>query len=330
VSVLLCVLFFSSFAAQTESPKTSQSPQQTQESSGNKEKEVKVDWREFWRYATVSFGEIKHDPLLNSNFFHAIGTGVIFAVNEHSAYFVTARHMFCDPDNHWHPASIQLRFAWEEKKSIYSFFGVPLELQDSLGKDIWASLEDGSDVAAAELTDKLLRALPAEDRLQTYDAVHLADLSTEVYEGGQVIILGYPGLVANDFLVKAILRQGTVAWTNPRSPADNTFLVDANLYPGNSGGPVMKLPYGLTSEGKIDFLSGGKIRLVGIVSQGVQQDISLGGRKTSVYGIGGIGVIEPASKIRRLIEEIKAGSTKTPPCGVPISNPLPSPVVPTR
>src|SRR5580704_11179944 len=65
----------------------------------------KRDWREVWRNATVSFGEVARDSL-NQEYFHALGTGIIVNTDEHTAYLVTARHVFCDPDKVFHPSQL--------------------------------------------------------------------------------------------------------------------------------------------------------------------------------------------------------------------------------
>jgi hypothetical protein len=286
---------------------------------------AKRDWREVWRNATVAFGEIAHDTTMNHNFFHALGTGVIVTTGLHTAYLVTARHVFCDDDTNFHPSQLQLRFAWQERKSIYDYFGIPITLRDGpAGANLWSSLDDGSDIAAIRMppTDS---ALPQEDRLKTYDAVSIEDINSDVYEGESILIFGYPGLVGNEKLVRAIVRQGIVAWTNPSQPEEKVFLVDANLYPGNSGGPVIKVPFGLNKDGSFNYLTGGSFKLLGIVSKAPTEDIKTTvtvprvgqvETHTAVTGIGAIGFIEPASKIRKLIDAMENGTAKIPVCDV--------------
>ncbi len=316
-AVCIAVVSFSTLTGmcQQDAP-----PKQTQEPLP-----AKRDWREVWRNATVAFGEVAHDQLLNRDYFHALGTGVVITTGVHTGYLVTARHMFCNPDQHFHPAQLRIRFAWQEHESIYESLGVPFDVRDVSGSDLWVSSDDGSDVAAIPMPN-VYGALPSEDQLKTYDAVSLEDVTGDVYEGEQVLILGYPGIVGNEKLVRAIVRQGVVAWTNPNEPSEKTFLVDANLYPGNSGGPVIKFPFGLKRDGSVDFLGGGRLTLLGIVSQGPVQDIKtmvsnprLGRIEahTPLVGIGAIGFIEPASRIRKLIETMQRGTAKVPVCDVP-------------
>lgn len=310
------VLFFTCIAVcqQDAAPKQGEQPQP-----------AKQDWREHWRNSTVAFGEIAHDQLLNRDYFHALGTGVAISTGLHTGYFVTARHMFCNTDQHLHPAQLRIRFAWQEHKSIYEALGVPIDVRSTSGADLWVSSDDGSDVAAIPIPN-VYGALPPEDQLKAYDTISIEDVTGDVYEGEQVLILGYPEIVGNEKLVRAIVRQGVVAWTNPNQPNEKTFLVDANLYPGNSGGPVIKLPFGLKKDGSLDFFTGGKLPLLGIVSQGPVQDIKTTvsnprlGRietHTPVVGIGANGFIEPGRKIRKLIEAMQQGTAKVPVCDVP-------------
>jgi hypothetical protein len=276
-----------------------------------------------WRNATVSFGEVATDHL-NQQFFHAIGTGIIVSTDSHTGYLVTARHMFCDAEKDFHPSQLRIRFAWQDRKSIYRYFGITLNLRAKNGADLWSSLDDDSDVAAIAVP-AIVGDLPEEDRLKSYDSVSIQDIVSDPFEGESVWVLGYPGIVGNEQLVKAIVRQGMVAWTSPDHPEDNPFLIDANLYPGNSGGPVIQLPVGFKKDGSIDYLSGGHFKLLGIVSKAPMEDIKttvvnprLGQVETHtpIVGIGAIGVIEPGSKIRKLITMIQNQTTKTPVCDV--------------
>src|SRR5207237_8206933 len=86
-----------------------------------------------------------------------------------------------------------------------------------------------------------------------------------VCEAAQVLVLGYPAAVANDFGRRALLRQGIVAWVSPENPAGKPFLIDANIFPGNSGGPVLLLPTGIDPAGHV--LPGGAVKFLGLVSQ---------------------------------------------------------------
>ena len=88
-----------------------------------------------------------------------------------------------------------------------------------------------------------------------------------MFEGATILVLGYPGIVGNQYLVRAISRSGIVAWLNPEEPYQKPFLIDANIYPGNSGGPVIKVPAGPDRFGNFVLGGGGGAKLLGIVSQ---------------------------------------------------------------
>lgn len=78
-------------------------------------------------------------------------------------------------------------------------------------------------------------------------------------------------------------------------------------------------------DGSTNYLTGGTIALLGIVSQVIQQDIksTISGPRvgqieahTQIAGIGAIGIIEPASKVSKLLGIIQQGNTKRPVCAV--------------
>lgn len=66
----------------------------------------------------------------------------------------------------------------------------------------------------------------------------------DVGEGQSVYILGYPMSLVDPNEHYAVLRSGSIARIRDtlegRSP---TFLLDAFIFPGNSGGPVFKPDY---------------------------------------------------------------------------------------
>ncbi len=73
-------------------------------------------------------------------------------------------------------------------------------------------------------------------------------------------------------------------------------------------------------------MSGGRLTLLGIVSNGPMQDIKttisnprIGQVETHtpIVGLGGFGFIEPGSKIRKLIDMMRNGTARVPVCDVP-------------
>jgi hypothetical protein len=284
------------------------------------------DWRVTWRNATVAFGQVGEDALTKQKFFSAVGTGVLITPGSNSAmgYLVTARHVFCEPEKKWFPLSLNVRFAWEDHKSIYSYVGIPMPLRAG-EKPLWATLDDDTDIAVLPFPAlEVYNALPPDDRKSVVQTVGISSLSTEVYAGEPVLIFGYPALAGNDRLVRAFLRQGVVAWTNPTN-ADAPFMIDANLFEGNSGGPVVRFPFGLLANGTWSYMGNGDVSLLGIVSQVMMEDVrsttsvpAVGKIEThtQISGVGALGVIEPTSKILKLINAMQEGKTKTPVCPV--------------
>lgn len=233
-------------------------PQQTQPT---------IAWLDHPRLATWSIGIVAVDQNTHRQFFLVIGTGVVIALDEHTGYFVTAKHVFYDPQKNWHPNELRIRFPWQEDRSVFDELGIVLKLRDAVGRDLWESLGDGSDLAAIAPP-----SVPITPKIKTIEAVFTGDFAkdTDLYQGAPTLVLGYPGVVGNEYLVRAIVRQGIVAWTSPQDPMQSPFMVDANVLPGNSGSPVFRIPAGLTREGS--FAVGGTIAFLGIVSKGPIRD----------------------------------------------------------
>ncbi len=262
-------------------------------------------WLDHWRLSTFSFGRISRDQN-NRSFYEVIGTGFLVALDEHTAYVVSAKHVFFDPDQNWHPSELRIRFAWQEHRSVYEEFGIPIRLRDDSGRDLWAHLNDGSDIAAI--------APPADLGTRSLHAISVKSFATEddLYEGAQVLVLGFPGVVGNEYLVRAISRAGIVAWTSPDGPLEKNFLVDSNVLPGNSGGPILRVPTGVNKYGVLEI--GKKVALLGLISGGPVQDsllvLQVPGVSepirlhTRVVGVGGVGIGEPASKILMLLRSL--------------------------
>jgi hypothetical protein len=157
-----------------------------------------------------------------------------------------------------------------------------------------------------------------------------------VYDGATVFVFGFPGdvapLIADNGLARAVTRSGVIAWTDPAGELENPLLLDSNILPGNSGGPAFKVPMGLSKYGS--FAVGSKIAFLGIVTADLSKYYVVQGdgriilhqfpdlpipsvEQVQVVGIGGLGRVEPAFKVRKLLEQIVNGM------GTPLSVPHP-------
>ncbi|MDR4487050.1 MAG: hypothetical protein R3B83_05940 [Nitrospirales bacterium] len=93
------------------------------------------------------------------------------------------------------------------------------------------------------------------------------------------MLLGYADPVGPDLLAKAqVVRQGIVSWVSPTKPESTLFWIDGHIFPGNSGGPVFKVPAGIDRDGH--FATRGDMSFVGTVTQTrIHQILTAGGRR---------------------------------------------------
>lgn len=266
-----------------------------------------IDLLHHLRRSTVSLG--LHITENGQERFATIGSGVLVAWDEHHGCLLTAKHLFYNPERSFFPTVIYLRLPQSEPRA-QDDLGVKISLVDN-GKSLWRGSSD-ADLAVVELPD-----------LSSYKDLHailLTDFGGEddVFQGAPVVVMGYPELLGPEFQKTPIARNGIVAWTDPNGRTDQTFLVDANVFNGNSGGPVFRMPTGLNRNG--GFNVGGTPKLIGIVSKDAYEEaqvhvgeapITVTNQQTGVtipmqariLNIGGIGVVEPISKAKKLIIE---------------------------
>jgi hypothetical protein len=264
-----------------------------------------VDLLHHLRRSTVSLGLRRGEA--GKQHFVTVGSAVIVALDEHHACLLTAKHVLFNPDKGYTPTTLFLRVPQSEPRAGDDL-GVPLPLIEN-GRMLWRGADD-ADLAVA--------AVPNLSAYSDLHGIRISDFGGEddLYQGASVIVFGYPELLGPDYQITPIARGGIVAWTNPNGRFDHTFLVDANVFSGNSGGPVFHTSGGLTRGGA--FAIGGAPRLIGIVSKDAYEEAPvhagpapanslnpLTGEVTpitaQVLNIGGIGVVEPISKAKRLV-----------------------------
>ena len=120
--------------------------------------------------------------------------------------------------------------------------------------DYWTLHPDpGVDVAVLSLNTLRLN----EDGID-YQTIHRDShtftrgqlLEKEIGEGDGIFTMGFPLGLAGNERNYVIVRQGVVASIqNWLDGSEKTFLVDASIYPGNSGGPVFTKPEAIAIEG---------------------------------------------------------------------------------
>jgi len=276
-------------------------------------------WLDKWQNCTVALGVIDTVEFISSNntinkkaIFKVIGSGAIFYVKLDTIVIptlVTAKHVFYKPSDNWQPDSIRIRFSWFENKPIDEYFGINLLLYQNNHKKWFAHPDSAVDLACYplllgnEIGTKKIPILP----------YNLFATKEDIFQGASILVFGYPGSVGMEFWTKALLRDGIISWTAPTNPDSNKILIDSNVFPGNSGGPVFLRPTGMDKNG--NFVLGNKVKFLGIVSEGRLNpwpikanginEIRMGPQRKIIYSLEsmGIGVIEPASRVRQLLSE---------------------------
>ncbi|WKZ28898.1 MAG: serine protease [Patescibacteria group bacterium] len=118
--------------------------------------------------------------------------------------------------------------------------------------------------------------------------------------GDSVFVLGFPrglrGVSAN----YAICRQGIIARLDQECLNDGYFWIDAPVFRGNSGGPVILRPEGFSIEGTKAV---GSSCLLGLVSMWVNADDESGETENDLKGQMGLGKVVTTQAIERAIEE---------------------------
>jgi hypothetical protein len=246
-----------------------------------------------------------NNKTIKKKIFWVIGTGTIFYIKLDTIVLpclVTAKHVFYDPQNNWYPDSLNIRFSWYDDKPVDEYFGIKIPLRKDNINFWFAHPDSNVDLVCIPLTEYKGLTLKRNINVLPYSMFAKKD---DYYAGRKVWVFGYPGAVGTEFWNKAILREGIISWINSKEPDKSHFLIDCDVFPGNSGGPVFLIPR-FQYEGKLAFL--------GIVSQRrfeykpitdskdkIQLQI-LGAKMQSKESIS-IGVIEPASRVEELLKE---------------------------
>lgn len=266
----------------------------------------------FFLDCVVAIGVRSPDP---SNPIFWVGTGFVVGdpiteSDRYYTYLVTNKHVLINK------TKIVLRFNSTDRKSSKDF---DIDLFEN-GMPIWAGHPSSDvDVAVFRIDKNALNEDDADCHFFALDKHSLTttDMRQEgVSEGDGIFILGFPMGIVDGVTMHAIARNGIVARIRDTlNGSQKCFLVDANVFPGNSGGPVVNRPE-LTSIQ--DTKSIQKSSLIGIVKSYVPyKDVAIsqqtGNTRVIFEENSGLALVETVDSIKEAIQEceklLKAAST---------------------
>ena len=130
---------------------------------------------------------------------------------------------------------------------------------------------------------------------------------TGVDEGSLVYAIGFPMNLVNDTVKAPICRLGCIsrvadAFVSPKTA--ETFLVDAQTFPGNSGGPIISRPEFISIQGTTH---NEKANLIGILSAYIPYRDTLVSQQTHQPIMvreenSGLTIVHPVDRIKEAIE----------------------------
>jgi hypothetical protein len=261
-------------------------------------------WSDLPREATLTVG-VKGKDQFGKDCFRVGGAAVLVKDSANRIFIATALHVFDNPAEHWAPESLQIRGWKDEQHCPYQDFGDTLELRKN-GQPLFTASKS-LDVAVIPAPQAILQRVANDKGVVTVADPTSIGGDDDIYDGADVFILGFPGLVGDEYTQRALMRSGIIAWTNTSGPAAHEFLVDARIFPGNSGGPVFSSAAGITKDAGLT--AGKPTKLLGIVSQTInaKPELAFGIRlpkEAMVIGAAGVGVIEPAHALIDLMAQV--------------------------
>ena len=162
---------------------------------------------------------------------------------QYEIYLVTAKHVvqaFLSANN-----DLSARVNPKEPASQGREFAIANRLQPGFGT--WFCHPDQTiDVAAVQVSLPFLKAQGIEPNFFAADQ-HVANrellTKLEVEAGDGIFVLGFPMGLSGAQRSYVIVRQGAIARiSHMLGRASPTFMIDAFVFPGNSGGPVVLRP----------------------------------------------------------------------------------------
>ena len=238
---------------------------------------------------------------------HWIGTGFIVGRKEianpklSTYYIITNKHVIKTPKY------VYVRFNSLGATLVKDY---RIDLYDKAGAPMFsAHPNDKTDVIALQISPKTLindksiwGAFDLEDHALTLEQMQ----STGVEEGHLIYALGFPMDLVDPIKVP-ICRLGCISRVTDAfilKKSNPLFLVDAQTFPGNSGGPIVTRPELISFNGTPQITSS---NLIGILSAYIPYKEALYSRQTERLRMiqeenSGLTIVHPVDRIKEVVE----------------------------
>ena len=227
-------------------------------------------------------------------------------------FLVTNRHVFEGLNE------VFLRF--NPKTQVEPAHDYLFRLVDATGKAMWAGHPRVEiDVAVAPISVKLLLEQGMRAEIICSDE-NVADIQKMnelgIMEGDGIYVLGFPLGIVGKTRNAVIARSGTIARIQDALSKENAeYLIDAFVFPGNSGSPViLKVEFSALGDTKPQNRS----YVIGIVKQNVSYVDEAYSKQTGEVRVvfqdnSGLAVVHPIDFINEIIQTIPKAEMPPPP-----------------
>jgi S1-C subfamily serine protease len=216
-------------------------------------------------------------------------------------FIITNRHVLADQSD------LVVRFN-PSSGSTAQNYDIPLYRKN--GDPLWKGHSNPEiDIAAIGIDAEFLeeRGAPYSFFQSDEHFMPTQEMSTlGVSEGDFVYVLGFPMGIASKLRHYVIARSGCIARIQPALTGDdNDFLIDAMIFPGNSGGPVIYKPEIISIGGTSSVTKPG---LIGIVAGYLTYSDTAISQQTGQARIvfeenSGLAIIHPVDFVMETIED---------------------------
>ncbi len=245
---------------------------------------------------------------LSNKKMHWVGTGFLVGRREKSnsdrstVYIITNKHVVKNQGN------LCVRFNNNDAIGVKDF---PIQLVNKDGEKFYSEHPHPNvDIVAIQVRPQVIvdnhSSLSFFD-LDAHSLVLNQMQSTGVDEGSLVYALGFPMNLVNDSVKAPICRLGCIsrvsdAFISPQTAVE--YLVDAQTFPGNSGGPIVSRPEHISIDGTPQNTNA---NLIGILSAYIPYRETLYSRQTGRDRMiqeenSGLTIVHPVDRIKEVVE----------------------------